>query len=214
MAPLAAEGYVVVATNYRGNSGGEGKEQFGGEDVNDVRNLIKSLKEFEKANTEKVGLLGISRGGMMNYLTLKSEPGLNIKAIVTIGGITDMNETIKYHPQIEDVAIELIPDFNQNREAELKKRSAVYWTDELPKNIPMLILHSKEDQHVSYSQIPSFADSLLAYGVPHKLVSFEDDNHGLLNHREIVKELVLTWFDDYVKNARPFEEGNIRETVE
>ena len=214
MAPLAAKGYVVVGTNYRGNSGGEGKEQFGGDDVNDVRNLIKSLSEFEKANTEKIGLLGISRGGMMNYLTLKSEPGLNIKAIVNIGGITDMNETIKHHHQIEDVAIELIPDFHQNRETELEKRSAVYWADELPKDVPILILHSKEDQHVSYSQIPSFADSLLAYGVPHKLVSFEDDNHGLLNPREIVKELVLTWFDDYVKNARPFEEGNIRETVE
>ncbi|HKL02446.1 MAG TPA: hypothetical protein VJ911_02175, partial [Cryomorphaceae bacterium] len=42
LAPLAAQGYVVVATNYRGNSRGEGVEEFGGSDLNDVSNLIKS----------------------------------------------------------------------------------------------------------------------------------------------------------------------------
>ena len=32
--------YVVVGSHYRGNKGSEGKEEFGGSDVNDVINLI------------------------------------------------------------------------------------------------------------------------------------------------------------------------------
>jgi dipeptidyl aminopeptidase/acylaminoacyl peptidase len=38
--PLVDAGYVVIASQYRGNAGGEGKEEFGGADVDDVLNLI------------------------------------------------------------------------------------------------------------------------------------------------------------------------------
>jgi len=33
---LAKEGYVVIASQYRGNGGSEGQEEFGGKDVNDL----------------------------------------------------------------------------------------------------------------------------------------------------------------------------------
>ncbi len=33
---IASHGYIVIASNYRGNGGGEGLEEFGGSDVNDV----------------------------------------------------------------------------------------------------------------------------------------------------------------------------------
>jgi dipeptidyl aminopeptidase/acylaminoacyl peptidase len=214
MAPLAAQGYVVVATNYRGNSRSEGSEQFGGSDVADVKNLIHSLTEIEMADADRIGLLGISRGGMMNYLTVKGDTSTNIRALVNIGGITDLSRTIEHHAEIGDVANELIPEFEANRDMEIKKRSAIYWTHELPKNIPILLLHSKDDQHVHYSQIPQFADSLQLNGVPYKLVSFENDKHGLLNHDKLVRELIMDWFNLYVRDLKPFESDNIRETIE
>jgi dipeptidyl aminopeptidase/acylaminoacyl peptidase len=40
LAYLASTSYVVLASQYHGNDGGEGKELFGGSDVNDVLNLI------------------------------------------------------------------------------------------------------------------------------------------------------------------------------
>jgi dipeptidyl aminopeptidase/acylaminoacyl peptidase len=213
MAPLAVEGYIVVATNYRGNSRSEGKEQFGGEDINDIANLIISMAEIERADTSRVGLLGLSRGGMMNYLTLKENYTDNIKAVVNIGGIADLERTIEHHPQIEEVVNELIPDFKNNKDAEIKKRSAINWVDKLPKTAPILILHGMKDQHVDYSQILPFADSLQKYNIPYKVVSFENDNHGIINHEEIVMELIKNWFDQYVKKTNPFDETLTREMI-
>src|SRR5688500_10771616 len=70
MAEVASWGYIVVGSQYRGNMGGEGKEEFGGSDVNDVLNLIPLLANFQQADTSRIGMYGWSRGGMMTYLAL------------------------------------------------------------------------------------------------------------------------------------------------
>ncbi|MDZ7626696.1 MAG: prolyl oligopeptidase family serine peptidase [Ignavibacteriaceae bacterium] len=67
---LSSWGYVVFATQYRGNDGGEGQDEFGGDDVDDVLNLIPLADEIENADTTKWGIEGWSRGGMMTYLAL------------------------------------------------------------------------------------------------------------------------------------------------
>lgn len=196
---FAAEGYVVVASNYRGNSSSEGTEEFGGSDVNDVINLIKALPEIPKADAEKVGLLGLSRGGMMNYLTMKQGNIPQIQATATIGGVVDLQITEKYHPQMTEVFNELIPNIEVDKVNALRSRSAIYWVDELPKNVPMMILHSKTDEHVSYEQIPPFLDSLTAYSVPFESVIYEDDTHGLIKHQDEVFKKITKWFDRYLK---------------
>jgi dipeptidyl aminopeptidase/acylaminoacyl peptidase len=203
MAPFAANGYVVIATNYRGNSGSEGKEEFGGSDVNDVINLIKSLGEYEKADTSKIGLLGISRGGMMNFLTLKqaSANNLSVKCVANIGGIADLEETIKNHRPIEAVCNELIPNFTSNQTQEIEKRSVIYWSHLLPKNTPLLLLHSKTDEHVNFDQIPRLCDSLQAHKIPYKLLAYDNDNHGLQNHAVEVQQAVLSWMDQHLKQG-------------
>ena len=76
---IAKEGFVVIASQYRGNGGSEGKEEFCGRDINDVTTLPEVLKEIEGADTENIGMYGWSRGGMMTYLA--STKMTNIKAI-------------------------------------------------------------------------------------------------------------------------------------
>ena len=49
MGVIAAQGYVVIASNYRGNSNSEGKEEFGGSDVNDgspENSLLPRLQDY------------------------------------------------------------------------------------------------------------------------------------------------------------------------
>ncbi len=210
MAPLAAKGYIVAATNYRGNSGSEGKEEFGGADVNDVLNLINSMSEIESADTSRVGLLGISRGGMMNYLTLKQTKNSNIKTAASIGGITDLGLTIEHHREIGHVADELIPGYKDHILESNIERSANYWVYDLPASVPLLIMHSKMDDHVYYSQALTFADSLEHYGIPYSLMSFENDKHGLVEHKDLVFNTTVTWFNRYVRDGVSFEEVNKR----
>lgn len=199
MTPFAAEGFVVVASNYRGNSGSEGQEEFGGSDVRDITNLISHLHEIEKANTNHINLLGISRGGMMNYLTLKNYSGNQIKSVATIGGISDLETTLKYHPVMKDVYQELIPDYNEKPVEVLQARSANYWANELP-DIQYLIMHSNTDEHVHPSQALILADSLKKYGRNVNLQIFDKDNHGLGKNREKVMAEIIKTFKEASNN--------------
>jgi dipeptidyl aminopeptidase/acylaminoacyl peptidase len=67
---LATWGYVVAASQYRGNAGGEGREEFGGADLQDVLHLIPLLESLPQADTSRLGMYGWSRGGLMTYLAL------------------------------------------------------------------------------------------------------------------------------------------------
>lgn len=83
---LVDEGYVILAPCYREN------DEFGGNDINDVLNLLNTTKFVKKADSERIGMAGWSRGGMMTYLALqKSE---KIKTAVVINGPTDLPELI------------------------------------------------------------------------------------------------------------------------
>jgi dipeptidyl aminopeptidase/acylaminoacyl peptidase len=92
---LAGWGYVVFASQYRGNDGGEGKDEFGGDDLNDVLNLTSLAKEFDFADDNKWGVEGWSRGGMMTYLALTKNdhpayPPAGFKCAIITGGIANL----------------------------------------------------------------------------------------------------------------------------
>src|SRR5690606_2960554 len=110
----ASWGYVVIASQYRGNDGGEGKEEFGGKDVHDVLNLLPLLNEIPKADTCRFGMKGTSRGGMMTYLAMKSTKRL--KAAVVISGTADLFQNLSKRQQLEkNVFAELRPNCQQEK---------------------------------------------------------------------------------------------------
>jgi acetyl esterase/lipase len=61
---FADAGFVVVATQYRGADGGEGSDEFGGADVDDVMALLPLARALPGADVGRLYLLGNSRGGM------------------------------------------------------------------------------------------------------------------------------------------------------
>lgn len=193
---LANEGYVVIGCNYRGGGTSEGQDEFGGKDVNDVLNLIQAVKELPKVDPTKIGMYGWSRGGMMTYLTL---PLTNeIKAAVVGGAPTD--KTIIDRPNMEThVYAELIPNYWENKEAELKKRSAVYFADKFPKNVPILMLHGNADWRAKSTHALNLALEFEKHRIPYRLKIFEGGSHGLRAHREEVDSEVVTWFNRFLK---------------
>jgi dipeptidyl aminopeptidase/acylaminoacyl peptidase len=68
---LASQGFVVVASQYQGNDAGQGREEFGGVDVNDVINLRNLAVTLPYADAKNVFFYGVSRGGMMTFLALR-----------------------------------------------------------------------------------------------------------------------------------------------
>ena len=195
---LAKEGYVVIASQYRGNGGGEGQEEFGGSEVNDITILPEVLGELSYADTSRIGMYGWSRGGMMSYIALKRMPQL--KALAVGGAVSNSHEVIKDRPEMETKVIaELVPNYAANKEAELDKRSAVKWADQFPKHIPILMLHGNADWRVKPEQSLNLALEFEKYRIPYRLIMYEGGDHGLTEHSDEVDQEVLNWFDKYVK---------------
>lgn len=193
---IAKEGYVVIASQYRGNEGSEGQEEFGGKDVNDVVILTEVLKEIEGADTNNIGMYGWSRGGMMTYMALTKTN--KIKAAVVGGGLSDL--TVIDRPKMENgVYAQLIPNYKENKTVELEKRSAIKWVDQFPKNTPILLLHGNADWRVKATNSLNLALEFEKYRIPYRLKIFEGGDHGITEYKEEVHEDVMSWFDRFLK---------------
>jgi dipeptidyl aminopeptidase/acylaminoacyl peptidase len=192
LAFLSSNNYVVLATQYRGNDGGQGREQFGGKDINDVLNLIPLAKSLPFTDPNKTVMYGISRGGMMTYLAIKE--GATIRAAAVVGGITDLIQTYKERDEgMKKVITELV-GFDRT---EWKKRSASYWPEKI--NVPVLILHGEDDWRVKVSQAKKLSDKLKQLGKPHELVIFPKGDHGLSTHSREKNRKIFEWFDKYLQ---------------
>ncbi len=201
LAKLASWGYVVVASQYRGNAGGEGREEFGGSDVNDVLNLIPLLEFAPHADASRIGIYGGSRGGMMTYLALCRSK--RFRAAVTRNGLSDLLSWREERPGIESVFEELIPGYDQDPEASLLARSPARFAERLAKNTPILMLHGTSDWRVSPQSGLRMAEALLGAKQPFKLVMLEGADHSLSGHHGERDALTRDWFDRFVRDGQP-----------
>jgi len=201
LARVASWGYVVAASQYRGNDGGEGKEEFGGRDVNDVINLIPLFDNLKKTDTSKMGIYGWSRGGMMTYLTLTKTN--RFKAAVVGGGASDLRMVMQTRKDtFETVYFENIPNYAQNKPKALNERSAINQVESISKTTPILMLHGTADWRIVPEMALDLSKAFIKNRVPHRLVLFEGGNHGLSEFNDEVDHMTKQWFDDYLKNNK------------
>lgn len=194
-AKLASKGYVVLASNYRE------KDEFGGKDINDVLNLIETTKTITKADTSKIGMFGWSRGGMMTYLALKNSN--KIKTAIVGNGSTNLFTTMKNRPRFESLVYEqCIPNYYNNKEEELKKRSVVFWADKLNKKSSLLILAGTKDKKVNPEQADELAQKLKEINYNFELRKF-DTNHSFYGKRDELDNLVINWFNTHLSSTPP-----------
>ena len=195
---IASWGYCVFASQYRGNDGSEGHDDFGGDDLNDVLNLIPLADEVPQANINIWGIEGWSRGGMMAYLTLTKT---NIfKAAIVLGGIANLhcnsNESIFMRRLYEQTLGRYKEDEFKNG---CKTRSIVNFADQLSKTTPMLIIHGNADSRVLPHDSLDLSYKLLDFKIPYRLVMLEGGDHFLKSHRKEVDEMRKNWFEKYLK---------------
>jgi len=201
LARISSWGYTVAASQYRGNDGGEGKEEFGGKDVNDLLNLIPLFENVKNSDTSKMGIYGWSRGGMMTYLTLTKTN--KFKAAVVGGALSDLRYWIKTrNDTIESVYYDNIPNYTKNKAAAINERSAINQVENISKTTPILMLHGTSDWRVVPEMAMDLSKEFIKQYVPHRLVLFEGGNHGLSEFNDEVDNMVKKWFDDYIKNDK------------
>ena len=198
---MAAWGYVVIATQYRGGPDSEGKDEFGGADINDVLNLLPTLSQIPNADTSRIGIHGWSRGGMMVYLAMKKTN--RFKAAVVGAGAADLYSSIKLRDGFEAaVYAECIPNYYKNKDDELKKRSAVYWANMLCKTTPLLVMQGSSDWRVSPEENLDLVNKLYKAKQPLKFILYAGGDHGLREYTTETDAEMQKWFDDYVRDGK------------
>jgi len=140
----ALDGYVVVASQYRGIDGGEGREEWGGADVHDVLNLAALARSLPSVDSEALYMYDVSRGGMMTYRALAA--GLRVRAAATVGAPADLEAGLTHRPEMEEVYRDLMPGYATRKAEHLRARSAVHWAESI--QTPLLVLHDGADWRV------------------------------------------------------------------
>lgn len=198
---LSMAGYVVVASQYRGNDGSEGKEEFGGSDINDVLSLIPLLSFVPAADTSRIGMFGWSRGGMMTYVSLTKTS--RIKAAVVGSGVPDLLKLTDERPEFDTALFpRVIPNYSNNKEAALKQRSAIYLAEKISRTTPILIFQGTADWRVSTNDVLGLVSKFYQLKQPFRFVLFEGGDHSLIEHRREYITQMVDWFDTYLRDNR------------
>lgn len=197
MHAFTSAGFIVLGVQYRGVDGGEGKEEFGGDDVHDVLNAVELARRLPGADPRNIFLWGESRGGMMLYLALRD--GAKVNAAAALYALADLPHEAERRPDIvQNVWAQLIPDFAEHSEQALRSRSAVGFIDNV-ETPPILILQGSADWRVDPDESLQIARKLQARGRPYALHVFENDVHRLpWNWRERDR-LVIDWFHKHMQ---------------
>ncbi|MBY0407105.1 MAG: prolyl oligopeptidase family serine peptidase [Rickettsiales bacterium] len=193
MVPFAKQGYLVFASNYRGNAGSEGVEEFGGSDVRDVLRLLDIARVHPAFDGENAFMMGHSRGGMMTAMAIRA--GADVRAAISIAGIADARKLVTYPHLLERVLAPLVPNFATQAEAELARRSAVLWPEEI--RVPLLLLHGDNDADVHVSDSEELKTALEGAGGTSRLVVYPGGNHALLRHWQGVLAESTAWLEEH-----------------
>lgn len=187
---FASEGFIVFAPFYRGNWGGEGREDFCGDDRNDAISGFQLLKNHERVNEKSIHLYGFSRGGAMALLTAIAEP--TVRSVVCWNGVSDMSLTYEERIDLRRMLRRVIGGPPWKKEQQYEWRTPLYEIEKM--NAPVCIVHGMADEHVSFEHARRLEQALIASKKQYKTYFFQNCGHHIQEplNRQLVKE-ITSW---------------------
>ena len=194
---FAEEGFVVLAPMLRQSDGGEGRDEIGGADVNDIMNAVSLLRSLSCVDTDNLFMYGESRGGMMTYQAIKN--AFPIRAASVVGAFTDLQELVDSHPQQYPLTMlnQIWLNYESRKKEIAESRSAIYWPDRLA--VPLLIMHGGKDWSVNPDHSLRLAQQLQKLGRTYELMIYAEDNHSLTKNHADRDRRTIEWFKRYLK---------------
>jgi dipeptidyl aminopeptidase/acylaminoacyl peptidase len=203
---FAAQGYVVLAVNYRGSSGRGSAFQkaiyadWCNKEVVDLIGAVDEAIRVGVADPERLGLGGWSYGGILTDATIAVDP--RFKAGVSGAGSSlqlTMYGTDQYILQYEQ---ELGPPW-KGLEPWLKVSWAFLHADRI--KTPTLFMCGEKDFNVPVAGSEQMYQALKSRGVDTQLVVYPGQFHGITmpSYLRDRYERRLAWYNKYLKPAGP-----------
>lgn len=203
--PLVNEGKIVVfASNYRGSQNkqqiSEGVDEFCGRDINDTLNLYPIIKQCKFADSNKIGLVGWSRG-CTTALLVHRETDWS-KCLALGAGLYNLLAIKKFRPALYKIFKEK-KYFNLTVK-EMKKRSALSWVNKL-RPVPILLLHGSADWRSPAEGSLEMGVQFLKYKIPYKLVIYPGGDHSLSEFKKERTEEIMSHLEKYLVNQEKID---------
>lgn len=172
---LSAEGYVVLAHGWQS----EDKDPADRDIVKGIESALKFLEQNEKVDAERVGLIGVCRGGSITMVTGGYVPAF--KALISFYGQS-------YYPYTSDK----------------KPNSPIDLVDRIQS--PMLIIHGREDTIFSVQESMDYCQALEAKEKVYQCKFYAEAEHGFFleghrNYHRKAAEDAWVMLKDFLKDA-------------
>ena len=164
---LIAQGYVVVAPDYRGSTGyGKGFYElidYGGREVDDIHATKEwTLENFDFVDPQRIGLIGWSHGGLIVLMETFAHPkdyacvfaGVPVSDLVMRMGYEDQEYRDEYSAKYH------IGKTVREDIGEYKRRSPVWNVEKLA--VPLLIHTNTNDEDVNVIEVEHLIQALKA----------------------------------------------------
>lgn len=193
---LARHGYLAVAPDYRNygeSSAGESLLLVGY--MEDVLNLVSSVKTIIQADSSRIGLWGHSMGG---GIAIKAAVvGNRVKALALFGSV-GADETDNYYWNgVSRSQVSLIFGLPEQNPGTYARLSPINYLDAAP---PMSIHHGEADDVVPIAFSEKLYDKMQKAGRTVEYFTYPDQPHTFQGEGwELAMERVLAFFDRYLK---------------
>jgi dipeptidyl aminopeptidase/acylaminoacyl peptidase len=199
---LAANGYVVLAVNYRGSAGRGNAYQkaifadWGNKEVVDLLAAVDYAVASGIADPERLGIGGWSYGGILTDYTTATDP--RFKAAVSGAGSAmqlSMYGSDQYAAQYD---LELGPPW-KNLEPWLRVSYPFLQADHI--KTPTLYLGGQSDFNVPIIGSEQMYQALRSMGIDTQLVIYPEQYHGITmpSYAADRLERYVAWYDKYLK---------------
>ncbi|HJT66259.1 MAG TPA: S9 family peptidase [Pyrinomonadaceae bacterium] len=203
---FAANGYAVLAVNYRGSAGRGQKfsrsifADWGNYEVQDLLAGVDHVIAMGVADPDKLGVGGWSYGGILTDYIIASDT--RFKAATSGAGTAFTVAFYGTDQYIIQYDYEIGPPWNPQAWQTYQKISYPFLhADRI--QTPTLFLGGERDFNVPVQGSQQMYQALRSLGIDTQLIIYPNENHGIQrpSYQRDRMERYLAWYDKYVKKA-------------
>ena len=201
---FAANGYAVLAVNYRGSAGRGSKfskaiaADWGHYEVDDLQAMVDQVVKMGVADPDKLGVGGWSYGGILTDYMIASDT--RFKAGTSGAGTAFTVAFYGTDQYIIQYDYEIGPPWEPKAWETYQKISYPFLHADRIKT-PTLFLGGERDFNVPVQGGQQMYQALRSLGVDTQLIIYPNENHGIARPSYVKDryERYLAWYDKYVR---------------
>lgn len=164
---------VVFAPCYRGNEGGEGRDEFGGADQEDVFSAYRLLQSLPFVESTQISVMGFSRGSINATQTATQMP--DVHRLIIWSGVSDLAKTYEERITLRRMLKRVLGGTPARQPEAFASRSPIVLASRI--HCPVLIIHGTRDEQVDYSHGSKMYERLMELGLPAELHTYLNYGH-------------------------------------